>query len=114
MSSKITKKRLSLCKDKSEKLCGIFNEKKSQQVDVTEFVSTVKFVSCVLDEFIKTKDKERLVSQKLFDFLKESLCELYKSHFFKGQPYRTKVPKLNRSFVNTTKLSVLCWILEDS
>lgn len=61
MSSKITKKRLSLCKDKSEKLISILNDKKTQQVDVTEFVSTIKFVTSALDEFLKTKDKERFV-----------------------------------------------------
>lgn len=58
MSSKITKKRLTLCKDKSEKILNILNEKKTQ-ADVTEFIHTLKFVINALDNFVSTKDKER-------------------------------------------------------
>lgn len=58
MSTKVAKKRFSLCKEKIDKIYGILNERKGQ-VDITEFASTAKFCSCVFEEFIKTKDKER-------------------------------------------------------
>eukprot|EP01114_Cavostelium_apophysatum_P017825 TRINITY_DN5379_c0_g1_i6.p1 TRINITY_DN5379_c0_g1~~TRINITY_DN5379_c0_g1_i6.p1 ORF type:complete len:1028 (-),score=216.85 TRINITY_DN5379_c0_g1_i6:67-3150(-) len=56
--SKAAKKRLAGCKDKADKIQQILNSKKSS-ADVVEFSNTVKFAITIIDEFTKSKSKER-------------------------------------------------------
>jgi hypothetical protein len=56
--SKVTKQRLLSCKTTAEKLATVLNDKKGH-TDVTEFYQTLRYVVSVLDEFTKTKSKDR-------------------------------------------------------
>jgi hypothetical protein len=57
MSTKI-KKRLQVCKERGERVAAILATKKNT-ADVTEFHNTIKFVNSVLDDYLKSKEKER-------------------------------------------------------
>lgn len=56
--AKGTKKRLVGCRERGETILTILIGKKGT-ADVTEFSNTIKFVNSVLDDYLKSKDKER-------------------------------------------------------
>lgn len=105
MSTKVAKKRFSLCKEKVDKIYGILNDRKGQ-VDITEFASTAKFCGYVFEEFIKTKDKDRPAvadeGAKIEQLLKEYedlLNQLVASQrfirFFTSNRVRKRLDQLN-------------------
>src|SRR5690606_10093779 len=53
-----TKKRFHACKERGERINSILVQK-NKNADVTEFSNTIKFVNSVLEDFMKSKEKER-------------------------------------------------------
>lgn len=58
MSTKAAKKKFIASKEKGERILNTLNGKKGS-VDITEFANTLKFVNSVLEDYVKSKDKER-------------------------------------------------------
>ncbi len=105
MSSKATKKRLIACKERGDKVLTILNGKKGS-VDVTEFINTIKFVNSVIDDFTKSKSKERpavpdegVKIEQLLKEYDELLVQLNSSgrflRFFTSNRVRKRLDQIN-------------------
>lgn len=103
--AKGTKKRLLVCKEHSDKILGILNSKKNN-ADVTEFINTLRFVLTVIDDFVKSKSKERpLVSEdgvtleKLLKEYEDLLVQIVNTQrffrFFTSNRVRKKLDQIN-------------------
>jgi hypothetical protein len=105
MSTKNTKKRLVVCKEKADRILNILNGKKGS-VDITEFANTIKFVTSVFEDYVKSKDKERptvpdegVQIEKLLKEYEELLTQLVNTgrflRFFTSNRVRKKLDQLN-------------------
>lgn len=104
MSSKQLKKRISYCKEKSEVILNILNGKKSN-VDINEFINTIKFVINVLEDFLKNKKyrptilDEGILLENLIKEYEELLKQLINSgkflRFFTSTRVRKKIDQIN-------------------
>lgn len=105
MASKNAKKKITLGKEKAQKVASLLSQKKGT-VDVTEFLNTIHFVESVLEEYLKAKDKARPALpddgaelEKLLVEYEQILVQLNNSgtfaRFFTSNRVRHKLDKVN-------------------
>jgi len=105
--SKVIKKRFTCLKDKTDKIIHILNERKVT-ADVSEFIYTAKFTNNVLDDFLKTKSKERpnvpdegIKIEQLLKEYEDLLTQLVSSgrflRFFTSNRVKKRLDQLNSS-----------------